>query len=56
MEDSWKYCEYESWIITRHEGGSEVIRRVEKEEREAAELIGTICGANSDGLSAHMEA
>lgn len=37
-------------------GGFEVIRRVEEEEREAAELIGTICGANSDGLSTHMEA
>lgn len=56
MEDGCKCCEYKVRIITRHEGGFDVIRRGEEQEREAAELIGIICGANSDGLSKHMEA
>lgn len=51
-----RYREYESRIITKHEGSFETIRRVEEEEREAAKLIDTLSGANSDGLSTHMEA
>ena len=34
----------------------ELIRRLEEDEREAAKLVDTMLGANSDGLSTHMEA
>ena len=34
----------------------ELIRRLEEDEREAAELLDTMLGVNSDGLSIHMEA
>ena len=34
----------------------ELIRRLEEDEREAAKLVDSMLGANTDGLSTHMEA
>ena len=55
-----KYREWQGLLrrgVTDDERGDiELIRRLEEDEREAAKLVDSMLGANSDGLSTHMEA